>query len=248
MCSLSSSRTPFFSQRMRTGGWPWAWQSRTAGSAGRAVTSLGSVMKDNSLKQKTPGRKKHRIISGCWSFLRTQLHIMVFCTTHQVRFIIAVITIWQKYKIWIWNFCSCVYLCIVYNVFQRSSSVVLATAHSPRVTKRFISSHLISSQFYRSGRANKTSKYVSTTGKYGNDTIMLANIYIQTHLSWHCQSWEMPICISSLWVHMLYAMTPKFNPISINFSAHWFVVYMSLKQIWTNKDECVHICGHNFQT
>lgn len=58
VCPLSASRTPFFSHLMVTGGCPWAWQSSTAGSFGSTVTSEGSVMKDNSLKHKTPGEER----------------------------------------------------------------------------------------------------------------------------------------------------------------------------------------------
>lgn len=55
---LSVTLTPFLSHLMVMGGCPWATQSKTTGSLVITTTSLGSVMKESSLKQKTPGNGK----------------------------------------------------------------------------------------------------------------------------------------------------------------------------------------------
>lgn len=85
MCSLSASRTPFFSHLMVTGGWPWAWQSKTAGSCGSTVTSLGSVMKDNSLKHKTPGGKeweRHYRVGSIYYKQYSHIYPVYYSTTN----------------------------------------------------------------------------------------------------------------------------------------------------------------------
>lgn len=56
--SFSITLTPFFSHLTSMGASPCAWQSKITASFRMTVTSWGSLMKNNSLKHKTPAEKE----------------------------------------------------------------------------------------------------------------------------------------------------------------------------------------------
>lgn len=128
-CSLSAKRTPFFSHLMVTGGCPWAWQSRTARPWGEAVTSLGSVIKDSSLKDKTPrrvevGKRRVSVMRCCTDEMmkleRIQRHKEKLCLYIEVRCLIISITNVNNY-------------CIVHFYFFKNVFLSAATLWFPNL-------------------------------------------------------------------------------------------------------------------